>query len=97
VVEFRVFSQINLQLGVDYNRESFIIASWLKQGGEAMEIETALHIAHAVGEHNEHIANITNTLFAISLLHGGTHVLHVHIRRFRAKRRARKEAAKSED
>lgn len=62
-----------------------------------MEIETALHIAHAVGEHNEHIANVTNTLFAISLLHGGGHALHVHIRRFRAKRRARKEAEKNED
>jgi len=49
-----------------------------------------VHAIHLVGEYNEFIGVFANTLFAVSLLHGGHHWVSIHIRRWRiAKRRGR--------
>lgn len=45
-----------------------------------------VHIIHSFGELNETIAVFANSLFAISLLHGGVHFVKIHVRRRRIER-----------
>lgn len=46
-----------------------------------------VHTIHLLGEYNEAIGVFANTLFAVSLLHGGHHFILVHIRRWRIVKR----------
>lgn len=46
-----------------------------------------IHTIHLIGEYNEAIGVFANTLFAVSLVHGGHHWILVHIRRWRITKR----------
>jgi hypothetical protein len=56
-----------------------------------------VHLVHLVGEYNEVIGVFANTLFAVSLLHGGHHYIMVHVRRWRIAKRKGHPVNKAEE